>query len=153
MPSYETLCVLQPELPETRIKEITAWMQKILESAQSSVLRVDEWGMRDLAFRIQKQRRGYYVRLEYDAPPSALKELERNLRLSEDILRFLSVRRSARRLEFPVLHLNTGRRGCFERGARRRVRVDRVHVPVPLATVPVGQRRRPRVCQAPRGVA
>jgi len=95
MPSYETLCVVQPELPETRIKEITAWMQKILESAQASVLRVDEWGMRDLAFRIQKQRRGYYVRLEYDAPPSALKELERNLRLSEDILRFLSVRRSA----------------------------------------------------------
>jgi len=94
MPSYETLCILHPELPETRLKEITVWMQKILESAQSTVLRVDEWGMRDLAFRLHKQRRGYYVRLEYDAPPSALKELERNLRLSEDVLRFLSVCRN-----------------------------------------------------------
>jgi len=95
MPSYETLCVLHPELPETRIKELTAWMQKILESAQGTGVRVDEWGTRDLAFRTRKQRRGSYVRLEYDAPPSALKELERNLRLSEDVLRFLSVRRSA----------------------------------------------------------
>jgi len=50
MPSYETLCVLHPELPETRIKELTAWMQKILESAQGTGLRVDEWGTRDLLF-------------------------------------------------------------------------------------------------------
>jgi len=92
MPSYETLCILHPELPETRVKELTAWMQKILEGAQGTVLRVDEWGMRDLGFRLKKQRRGIYVRIEHDAPPLALKELERNLRLSEDVLRFLSVR-------------------------------------------------------------
>ena len=92
MPSYETLCILHPELPETRVKELTAWMQKILEGAQGTVLRVDEWGMRELGFRLKKQRRGIYVRIEHDAPPLALKELERNLRLSEDVLRFLSVR-------------------------------------------------------------
>jgi len=92
MPSYETLCILHPELPETRVKELTAWMQKILEGAQGTVVRVDEWGMRDLGFRLKKQRRGYYVRVEHEASPVALKELERNLRLSEDVLRFLSVR-------------------------------------------------------------
>jgi small subunit ribosomal protein S6 len=95
MPSYETLCILHPELPETRVKELTAWMQKILEGAQGAVVRVDEWGMRDLGFRLKKQRRGYYVRIEHDASPVALRELERNLRLSEDVLRFLSVRRAA----------------------------------------------------------
>jgi small subunit ribosomal protein S6 len=95
MPSYETLCVLHPELPETRVKEIIAWMQRILEGEQSAILRIDEWGMRELAFRVKKQPRGYYVRLEYDTQPSALKEFERNLRLSDDVLRFLSVRRSA----------------------------------------------------------
>src|SRR5262244_2567793 len=94
MPSYETLCILHPELPETRVKELTAWMQKILEGAQGTVVRMDEWGMRDLGFRLKKQRRGYYVRIEHDASPVALKELERNLRLSEDVLRFLSVRRA-----------------------------------------------------------
>jgi small subunit ribosomal protein S6 len=95
MPSYETLCILHPELPETRVKELTAWMQKILEGAQGTVVRVDEWGMRDLGFRLKKQRRGYYVRVEHEASPIALKELERNLRLSEDVLRFLSVRCTA----------------------------------------------------------
>ena len=92
MPSYETLCILHPELPETRIKELTARMQKVLEGAQGTTLRVEEWGMRDLGFRLKKQRRGYYVRIEHDSSPLALKELERNLRLSEDVLRFLSVR-------------------------------------------------------------
>lgn len=92
MPRYETLCILHPELPETRVKELIAWMQKILEGAQGTVLRVDEWGMRDLGFRLKKQRRGYYVRIEHESSPLALKELERNLRLSEDVLRFLSVR-------------------------------------------------------------
>ncbi|MBI3801155.1 MAG: 30S ribosomal protein S6 [Deltaproteobacteria bacterium] len=95
MPSYETLCILHPELPETRVKELTAWMQKILEGAHGTVVRVDEWGMRDLGFRLKKQRRGYYVRVEHEASPVALKELERNLRLSEDVLRFLSVRCTA----------------------------------------------------------
>src|SRR5262245_34550892 len=93
MPSYETLCVFHPELPETRVKELTTWMQTIVENGQGSVLKAEDWGMRDLAYRIKKQRRGYYVRLEYDSEPAALKELERNLRLNEAVLRFLSVAR------------------------------------------------------------
>src|ERR1043166_1269613 len=91
MPSYETVCVFHPELPEPRVKELAAWMQKIVENGQGSDLKIEEWGMRDLAYRIKKQRRGYFVRLEFDSAPAALKELERNLRLSEDVLRFLSV--------------------------------------------------------------
>lgn len=91
MPNYETLCILHPELADARVKEISAWMQKIIEDAQGTVSQVEAWGMRELAFRVRKQSRGYYIRLEYDAPAPALKELERNLRLSEDILRFLSV--------------------------------------------------------------
>jgi small subunit ribosomal protein S6 len=91
MPSYETLCIFHPELPDARVKELTAWMQKIVENGQGNVLQAEDWGMRDLTYRIKKQRRGYYVRLEYDSAPAALKELERNLRLNEDVLRFLSV--------------------------------------------------------------
>ncbi|MBI3757068.1 MAG: 30S ribosomal protein S6 [Deltaproteobacteria bacterium] len=95
MPSYETVCVFHPELSEPRVKELAAWMQKIVENGQGSDLKVEEWGMRDLAYRIKKQRRGYFIRLEFDSTPAALKELERNLRLSEDVLRFLSVVRGA----------------------------------------------------------
>lgn len=95
MPSYETLCIFHPELPDTQIKELGAWMQKIVEGANGTVVRADEWGMRDLAHLIKKQRRGYYIRLEYDAPGTTVKELERNLRINENILRFLSTVRKA----------------------------------------------------------
>lgn len=95
MPSYETLCIFHPELPDTRVKELTTWMQTIVENGKGTVLKVDPWGMRELSYPIKKQRRGYYVRLEYDSEPAALNELERNLRLSEDVLRFLSVVRGA----------------------------------------------------------
>ena len=95
MRQYETLCALHPELPETRIKELIAWMQRIIEGMKGQVRQVDEWGVRDLNYRIRKQRRGYYVWLEYEAEPQALSELERNLKLSEDVLRFMSVRAKA----------------------------------------------------------
>ena len=91
MPSYETLCIFHPELPEPRVKELAAWMQKLVENGQGNVLKVEEWGTRDLAYRIKKQRRGHFVRLEYDSESAALKELERNLRLNEDVLRYISV--------------------------------------------------------------
>lgn len=90
MPSYETLCILHPELPDARVKELSAWMQKILEGANGTSVVVDVWGMRDLTYLINKQRRGYYVRLEYESPPAALKELERNLRINEHVLRYFS---------------------------------------------------------------
>ena len=90
MPMYETLCILHPELPDARVKELSAWMQKILEGASGTAIQVDVWGMRDLTYTLRKQRRGYYVRLEYESPPAALKELERNLRINEHVLRYLS---------------------------------------------------------------
>jgi small subunit ribosomal protein S6 len=95
MREYETLCALHPELPETRIEEMVAWMQRIVEGMKGEIRQVDKWGMRDLSYRIRKQRRGYYLRLEYEAEPEALSELERNLKLSEDVLRFMSVRKEA----------------------------------------------------------
>jgi small subunit ribosomal protein S6 len=90
MPMYETLCILDPELPEARVKELSTWMQKILEGGNGTAIQVDEWGMRDLTYVIRKKRRGYYVRLEYDSPPATLKELERNLRINENVLRYFS---------------------------------------------------------------
>ena len=95
MPIYETLYILHPELSAARVKEVVEGMQKTLEESQAKMLWVEEWGLRNLAYDIQKQKRGYYVRFEYDSPPQAVRALERVLRLSEDAMRFLSVARSA----------------------------------------------------------
>ena len=78
-----------------RLKEDIAEMQKTLEESQASQLQEEEWGMRNLANDIQKQKRGYYVRLEYESLPQAVKDFERELRLSEDAMRFMSVVRAA----------------------------------------------------------
>ena len=92
MNRYETLFVLHPEVPEQARREAVERMQRLIESMAGTDVVVDEWGMRDLAYLIQKQSRGVYVRLEYTAAPEVVKELERTMKLADDVLRFVSVR-------------------------------------------------------------
>jgi small subunit ribosomal protein S6 len=63
---------------------------------------VEEWGIRDLAYRIRKQNKGYYSLLQYAAVPGAVTELERNLKLSEEVLRHLTVRLEEEQATPPV---------------------------------------------------
>ena len=65
---------------------------KVLEGQGVSAPQVDEWGVRDLAYRIEKQSRGYYTLLRYRANGRAVEELERNLKLTDGILRYMTVR-------------------------------------------------------------
>jgi len=88
---YETLFVVHPE-KGARIKEFIDKFKKVIESQQGSVTHVDEWGSRDLAYRIDKQARGYYTLLRYNATGKTVDELERNLKLTDGILRYLTVR-------------------------------------------------------------
>ncbi|MEK7210581.1 MAG: 30S ribosomal protein S6, partial [Candidatus Binatota bacterium] len=58
----------------------------------ATVSQAEEWGLRDLAYRIQKQAKGYYILLQYQSSTRAVEELERNLKLSDGVLRYLTVR-------------------------------------------------------------
>ncbi len=91
MTSYETLFVVHPERG-TRIKEFVERFKKVIEGQNGTLAQVDEWGMRDLAYRIDKQSKGHYVLLTYNASGRAVEELERNLKLTDGILRYLTVR-------------------------------------------------------------
>jgi small subunit ribosomal protein S6 len=88
---YETLFVVHPERG-TRIKEFVERFKKVIEGQNGTLAQVDEWGMRDLAYRIDKQSKGHYVLLRYNATGRAVEELERNLKLTDGILRYLTVR-------------------------------------------------------------
>jgi len=92
MYDYETLTVLHPDLGEAGSKEMAARLRGILEGGRAEIKKVDEWGMRELAYSIAKQRRGIYVLLEYKAEPHAVTELERQLKLNDQVLRFITVR-------------------------------------------------------------
>jgi small subunit ribosomal protein S6 len=92
MYDYETLTVLHPDLGEAGGKEQLEKMRAVLESGGAEIKKVDEWGLRELAYPIQKQHRGIYVLLEYKSEPRTVWELERQLKLSDHVLRFVSVR-------------------------------------------------------------
>ena len=91
MRRYETVVVLHPELPEAQTRETIDRAKRLIESAKGEVQQVQEWGMRDLAYPIRKLNRGYYALLEYRAEPGVVKELERTLRIADEVLRFVSV--------------------------------------------------------------
>ncbi|MBI4518203.1 MAG: 30S ribosomal protein S6 [Deltaproteobacteria bacterium] len=92
MQQYETLFVLHPEVPEAQVRETIERAKRLLEGMGGSVGQVHEWGLRDLAYPIQKQRRGYYVVIEYGAGGEAVRELERTLKIADEVMRFVSVR-------------------------------------------------------------
>ena len=94
MTLYETLFVVHPE-KGPRMKEFIERFKKVIEGQDRSVTDIDEWGARDLAYRIEKQARGYYTLIRYNASGRAVDELERNLRMTDGILRYLTVRADA----------------------------------------------------------
>lgn len=91
MTLYETLVVVHPE-KGPRVKEFVERYKRIIEGQEGTVSLVDDWGLRDLAYRIEKQSKGYYFLMQYRSTARAVEELERNLKLTDGILRYLTVR-------------------------------------------------------------
>ena len=92
MRKFETLLLLSPELAAEARDALLAELSGVIEREQGQIVTVDHWGMRDLAYPVKKQMRGYYVRYEYIAPGSAVAELERNIRISDGVFKFLTVK-------------------------------------------------------------
>ncbi len=89
---YETLVLIHPDQGEAGVKDVSQRIRSLIEGQQGAVSQVLEWGLRDFAFPIGKQKRGFYVLFEYRGVPAALQEIERNLKLMDPVLRFVSVR-------------------------------------------------------------
>ncbi len=89
---YESMIVFRADLQEAGTKEQIERVRKLLEDHGAEIAGLHEWGMRELAYDIEKERRGFYLLVEYLATAAAVGELERNLKLSDAVLRFVSVR-------------------------------------------------------------
>lgn len=92
MPLYETVFIARQDLTPGQNEELTNQMSKILQDNGGKILNTEFWGLRTLAYRIKKNRKGHYVMLQVDAPAAAKDELERNLRLHEDVLRYMTLK-------------------------------------------------------------
>jgi len=92
MKHYELLFVLKPTLTdEENTKQVEA-INAVISANGGNIAAVDNIGMRDLAYEIQKNKRGYYTITYFTAPGSAIKEIERNLRINENVIRFMTVK-------------------------------------------------------------
>lgn len=91
---YETLFILRPELPEAQIRETIERVKRLIEGLEGTVRELEEWGVRDLAYPIEKERRGYYILLEYTAKPQVVWEFERTMKIADEVLRFVTVRQT-----------------------------------------------------------
>ena len=91
MTQYETMMVVHPERGP-RVKEFIERFQKVIEGQSGTGVHVEEWGLRDLAYRIDKQSKGYYTLFQYQGTGQTVQELERNLKLTDGILRYMTVR-------------------------------------------------------------
>ena len=92
MRTLETLILLSPELTTENRDTLLASFTDVVNRFEGKVVAVDHWGMRDLAYPVRKQMRGYYVRLEYTAPGETVAELERIIRISDGVYKFITVK-------------------------------------------------------------
>lgn len=92
MSFYEHVFIARQDLAPAQVEELTDKYAGVIESMGGKVTKREDWGLRNLAYRIKKNRKGYYVLMNIDAPAEAVKEMERLLRIDEDIIRHLTVK-------------------------------------------------------------
>src|SRR5690242_14701215 len=98
---YEELFIAKPDAPDEEVDQFVEQVRGHLTTAGATVYRAERWGWRRLAYRVDKCREGAYVLLQFSASPEAVKELERRLRVSDLVIKFITVRidQTLKRLE------------------------------------------------------
>jgi small subunit ribosomal protein S6 len=92
MPFYENVFIARQDISSAQAEALADQFANLIAEQGGKVTKKEHWGLRNIAYRIKKNRKGHYVLLNIDAPPAALHEMERQMRLHEDVLRYLTVR-------------------------------------------------------------
>ena len=92
MPLYECVLIARNDVTQQQVEAVADTIATQLETEEGSIQKREYWGLRSLAYRIKKNRKGHYLLLGLDAKPASINEIERQLGLNEDILRFMTIR-------------------------------------------------------------
>jgi small subunit ribosomal protein S6 len=92
MPLYEHTFVARQDISPQQAEDLAREFSAIVENMGGRIARAEYWGLRNLAYRVKNNRKGHYVLLNIDAPSDAVKEMERNIRLNDDVIRNMTVR-------------------------------------------------------------
>ena len=92
MPCYESVFIARQDISAAQAEGLTETFSQIISSNGGNVVSSESWGLRSIAYRIKKNRKGHYVLMNIDAPAPALHEMERQMRIHEDVLRYMTIR-------------------------------------------------------------
>ena len=92
MPAYEHVFLARQDLAQAQVDALAENATKIIEDNGGKVVKTETWGLRSLAYRIQKNRKAHYVMLDVDAPAPVVAELERQTQINEDVVRYMTIK-------------------------------------------------------------
>ena len=92
MPLYEHVFLARQDLAQAQVDTLAETATKIIEDNGGKVVKTETWGLRNLAYRMQKNRKAHYVALDFDAPAPVVAELERQTQINEDVIRYMTIK-------------------------------------------------------------
>jgi len=126
MALYEHVFIARQDVSQQQVEALTEQYSTILKEQGGSVSKTEYWGLRNLAFKVKKNRKGHYTLMNIDAPHAAVAEMERQMGISDDVIRFLTVRVEEHEAEPSAMMQSRGDRGDRgDRGSRFGDRGDR----------------------------
>ena len=117
MPLYEHVFLARQDLAQAQVDALAENATKIITDNGGTIAKTETWGLRSLAYRIQKNRKAHYVMLDIDAPAPAIAELERQTQINEDVIRYMTVRVDAHE-QGPSAMMRRNERSDRDRGDR-----------------------------------
>ena len=144
MPLYESVFIARQDVSATQVEAISDQYAELIKENGGEVTKKEYWGLRNLAYKIKKNRKGHYTLFNIDGPAEAVLEMERQMRLSEDVIRYLTVRVKELEAEQSIILRSRGsrddrgrggRRGGFDRGPARGPRTEEAK-PAPSSPAP-----------------
>ena len=90
---YESIYIIKPDVEEAGIKELVEKFNTLIETEGGKVSETQEWGLKRLAYPIQKKEQGYYVLVNFEAKPESIVELERVYKITDSVMKFITIRK------------------------------------------------------------
>ena len=120
MSLYANIFIARQDISTAQVEALADTFANLIAEQGGKVEKREYWGLRNLAYRVKKNRKGHYVLFNIDCPPAAVSELERNMRINEDVLRYLTIKVEALEAGPSAVLQNRGREDRDrDRGPRR----------------------------------
>src|ERR1700693_788260 len=125
---YEELFILKPDTVEEEVDGFVEQIQHVITNGKGTVDKTDKWGVRKLAYRVQKYSEGLYVLIQFSSTPDLVKEVDRRLRVSDAVIKFITVR-----IDEKQKKIDKRKKARDKRAARRPAPVPMAAPAVPAA--------------------